>query len=179
MFDWLRRKRVEQRSSAAPAVSLAQIPGALDAQPGSIPRVDWPLIRDWIAARPYRDDAHAYWCEFQRQWADELAEAYGAPPYVWAESDELILWCAREHAVVRDLLGMAGRAYRATCEIVGPPADATGKLVILCFASVPEFYDYIAPYFPEGSYGGVGGICIRGASRTSPCRTSAPRSRAR
>ena len=161
MFGWLRRKRVEQRTGTTPAVSLADIPGALHSEPGCIPHVDWSLVRAWIATRPAREDAQAHWCEFQRQWADELAEAFGAPPYVWAESADLILWCARERSVVPDLLGMADRAYRATREIVGPPADASGKLVILCFASVPEFYDYIAPLFPEGSYGGIGGICIR------------------
>jgi hypothetical protein len=161
MFGWLRRKHVEQRTVETPAVSFAHTPGALDAEPGRIPRVNWRLVRDWVAGRPSGEDAHAHWCEFQRQWVDELAEAFGAPPYVWAESDALILWCAREPGVVRDLMGMAGRAYRATCEVVGPPADATGKLVVLCFASVAEFYGYIAPLYPEGSFGGVGGVCIR------------------
>ena len=159
MFGWLRPKPRVNAPPAAPAFSLAAIPGALDPS-GPLPRVDWNAVDRWIGTRPAGEDAHDRWCELQRQWLDELADTLGEP-YVWAESDELILLSARPGGEVRDLLAMADRAYRATCAIVGPPAGAPGKLVILCFGSVAEFYDYIAPLFPEGSYGGVGGVCVR------------------
>lgn len=161
MFDWLhrrRRPREELRPGRAPALTLAQIPDALDTS-DPIPRINWQAVETWVASRPADEDAHERWCELQRQWVDELADALGEP-YVWAESDELILWCSRAGDEARGLLAMAGRAYRATCEIVGPPADTPGKLVILCFGSVEEFYDYLAPLYPEGDYGGIGGVCI-------------------
>ena len=159
MFGWLRRQRREApRPDTPPPFALAEIPDALD-RSDSIPRVNWPAVEAWAATRPADEDAHERWCELQRQWVDELAEALG-DPYVWAESDELILWCARPGDEARDLLALADRAFRATCEIVGPPAEPLGKLVILCFGSNDEFYDYIAPLYPEGTYGGIGGVCV-------------------
>jgi hypothetical protein len=159
MFEWLRRNREAQRRPAPADFSLSLLPGALDASDG-LPRVNWEAVQAWAAARPKGEDPHERWCELQRQWVDELAEALGEP-YVWVESDELILLSSREPGDVRDLLAMADRAFAATCQIVGPPPEPLGKLVILCFASNDEFYDYVAPLYPEGSYGGIGGICIR------------------
>jgi hypothetical protein len=46
-----------------------------------------------LADRPARLTG-AYCGELQRQWVDELADAFGKP-YLWAESDELILLTAR------------------------------------------------------------------------------------
>jgi hypothetical protein len=62
---------------------------------------------------------------------------------------------------VRDLLKFAGRCYGATKEVVGPPRDGRGKLVVLCFASQEHMYDYLAPLTPDGEQGGVGGFCVQ------------------
>src|SRR5688500_18378929 len=159
MFKWLRRNPQAQRPPAVADFSLRLLPGALDTSSG-LPRVNWEAVEAWAATRPKVEDAHERWCELQRQWVDELADALGEP-YVWVESDELILLSSREPGDVRDMLAMADRAFAATCQIVGPPAEPLGKLVILCFGSIDEFYDYVAPLYPEGSYGGIGGICIR------------------
>ena len=160
MFRWL-RKRQPLAPAEPPAFILASIPGALD-RAGPVPYLDWPAIEAWMRTLPPTPhDPKVYRDEVLRQWMDELADAFGEP-YVWAESDELILLTARPGSDARDLLGFADRCYRATKEVVGPPAGAAAKLAVLCFGSQEHMYDYLAPMdADDGEYGGVGGFCVQ------------------
>src|SRR5688500_15708470 len=146
MFSWLKRKsRSRQAAESVPPFTIAEIPDALmtGGGDGGIPYLNGEAVEPWIAARVGPDATeHAYWCEVQRQWADELADAFGRP-YLWAESDEVILLTAREGDEARDLLGFVSRCFQATKEVVGPPRAGRGKLLVLCFASQGHMYDFL------------------------------------
>jgi hypothetical protein len=158
MFSWLRGRLASGSKSESPQLSIADIPQALE-WAESIPYLNWDAIEEWISSQPGTHSPNDYRCEIQRQWVDELADVFG-PPYLWTESDELILLTARPAAEASDILRIAERRYRATKDVVGAPNSPQAKLVILCFDSQEHMYDYLAPMYPEGEFGGVGGFCV-------------------
>jgi hypothetical protein len=93
----------------------------------------------------------------------ELGSAIEKEDYEVVESDHFLVLASARDAVGRPLLRFAEDCLGALMAALPGIADfqTPGKQLILVLRTTEVYYSYIAPYYPEGEFGGSGGVQIR------------------
>ena len=116
------------------------------------PRPDWEQIAARLAQSAPKDEGAA-WRDVAKRWTGDLCAAAG-PQYRLADSTHFLLASALEQRAAANLLSFAERARRGILRALSGLAGngGLGPHVILVFESDDEYYEYIAPFYPEGHY---------------------------
>jgi hypothetical protein len=142
-------------------IQLTAIPNAIEARLG-LPRVNWPVVRDWVGERLRNYDEDELWSEIARQWLGELQRALPAG-YAPSESNCFILLSQLESGESRRILRWC-ELYRQLILDSLPDAardDTAGKCVVIVCRDEHDYYNYLADFYPEeGEFGRAGGMFI-------------------
>jgi hypothetical protein len=143
-------------------LQLSDIPDAV-AEVDQLPRVDWKVMDRWLEANFLRTDRRAEArLELVLQWLELLAERLGDDYWI-NSSPRCVLLTNQPKREGDDLVRFAERALdQIACLLdMSPDARAAPKHVLVRLHSFELYYTYISHFYPEGEYGGSGGICIR------------------
>ena len=142
--------------------SLEPIPDAFQIRDG-LPRPDWSVVAAWMEANTDFDFNTPTWTEFAHDWLVRLSDALPGSYRVYQSEEFLLL--AADDAVAKRVLKLAERARRTILQNLTGVARETvlGKNVILLFADVDSYYDYVTDFYPEeGDFGLSSGIFLDG-----------------
>ena len=152
--------------------SLGAIPDAIEFRE-SLPHPKWDVIATWIedhVEAAMRDDI---WTQIARDWLSRFCRSLPTG-YALHESPEFLLLAADE-PLARRLLRRSERARRIILDTLdGVASDqGYGKLVVLLFADVDSYYDYVLEFYPEeGEFAASSGIFLdEGYSHFAVCPT--------
>jgi hypothetical protein len=122
------------------------------------PRPNWEEVAAQLASASPKDEDGA-WRGVARRWTEEICAAAGER-YRLADSAHFLLASALEPRAAANLLSFAERARRGILRaLTGLAGDrGFGPHVILVFESDDEYYEYIAPFYPEGHYSTSSGV---------------------
>ena len=124
-----------------------------------LPRPRWDVLDGRIGALADPGVQAAAWEAVDRQWVARLGAALG-PGYQVAESGEFLV-LAPDGEAAAALLWTAGRARGRLEEALPGVAEfPPWRAVVLCFDTPDEYYQYLAPLYPEGEHGATGGMYI-------------------
>ena len=127
-----------------------------------LPQPNWQTIQAWVdeqVAQPEREQA---WWDIAEDWLQTLNHALEGA-YRIERSDNLLLLVPKESSHATALLRLGDVAVEAIVSELDDLAfeNWLGPLVVLVFEDGGAYYDYIAPFYQEGEFGGSGGSCIR------------------
>lgn len=150
-------------SSSTPArlIELAQVEGSVEVIDG-MPRPQWDKIGAWIGKHIRKSHHVAAWSEAAFQWLERLAVHLGEPYWVGC-SDECALLTSQSKANATELLRASESLLTGARHTFGPPNEEfLGPHVIIVFDDLATYVDYVCYFFPDGEYGALDGVCIRG-----------------
>ncbi len=141
-------------------VDLGQLEGAFEVTHG-FPRPNWDLIERDLEERVPEEDRQEAWGDVTLQWLERLKETLG-PGYHIFSSEHFFLLSAQPENEADRLLEFAESAREAILTslegVASPPAQCQD--VILAFDDDDTYYRYISHYYPEGEFGGSGGVFL-------------------
>ena len=124
---------------------------------------DWAAIYEIIEKSVPESEWNAAWEAASRSWVERVREKLGGDYQVYETEDFMLL----SEAPMRVIKG-AGRSCedslkRILASLEGVASDdGVGKHVVMIFASLDDYYGYIAYFFPEGESPMSGGVCLSG-----------------
>lgn len=128
------------------------------------PRPDWDRIHDWVERLPVESDLHFVWTEIAAKWlgmvADHLQDNYS----LW-ESEHFFIVCNRTKPDSEKLTRYCEKARKRIIELLGRVTldEGLGKIIVLIFSEVDDYYDYVADWYPdEGEFGASAGMFVTG-----------------
>lgn len=139
---------------------LSKIPDAMEVR-NCLPRPKWEVIGRWVVTNVEADSLESTWTGIARDWLGRLAQALSAGYAVHESPDFMLLTADAKQA--RRVLSWCEHARRQILEKLDNVAsdDGYGKHVVLVFADMKAYYDYISVYYPdEGEFGLSGGIFL-------------------
>jgi hypothetical protein len=128
---------------------------------------DWQSIGTIIFEHFPESDWHAAWQEAAQCWMNRMRQNLGGKYQVYETVNFMILSEAPLH-VIKD----ACRSFEdALKQILASLNEVTsdvgyGKHVVMMFASLNDYYKYIAYFYPKGDWPMSGGICLSGDGYT-------------
>src|SRR5436190_9928524 len=139
-------------------LKLSAIPRAFH-----LPQPNWQTIRGWIGENVQEPEREQAWWDIADDWLKTLVKELGGN-YRIEQTDNLLLLTSLERSQSAALLRFGEAALAAIIHELGKLAFENwyGPLVVLHFGEGATYYDYLSPFFPEGEFGGSGGVCIRG-----------------
>jgi len=126
-----------------------------------LPRPQWDLLQSSIDAREAADPS-TIWTDALRQWLAELGPAIRRGYQTYESASFLgLAWAPDRFG--DSLLTFAEGCRASLMSVLGEVADfqLPGKQVILAFRSADDYYRYVSLFYPEGEFGGSGGMHIR------------------
>lgn len=124
-------------------------------------RPDWNAIFACIENHVPEAERRPAWENAARQWVTQLCREFGSGYRMYETANFLTVTAVPEH-IARD----AGNLYEEALKQIlsnlkGATADnGWGKHVVLMFAHLDEYYQYITYYYPEGEHPMTGGVCL-------------------
>lgn len=128
-----------------------------------LPRIAWAAVDRWLAAHFIRADRRAEArLEIVLQWLELLADRLGDDYWI-NSAPRCVLLTNQSRPDGDDLLRFAERALDEVARLLdmNPEAGGAPKHVLVRVHSVELYYTYVSHFYPEGEYGGSGGMCIR------------------
>lgn len=139
---------------------LSKIPDAIDVRE-SLPRPKWDTIANWIESQTEPDSFDEVWTQIARDWLIRLSRSL-PNEYALYESPEFLLLAIDESCGQR-VLNRSERARDIILKTLSGVAsdEGFGKHVILLFADINSYYDYVTDFYPdEGEFGLSGGMFV-------------------
>lgn len=159
---WLPRPRgIRCTDLPAPAlIHLDELESAFAFEEG-FSRPDWRRIRAAIDLAVTSDQVSEAWTEAASQWCQRLVADLGGQ-YSARRSDEFLLVSALELAGVDGFLRFAEESLAGISAALGEAAwkPKYGKHVVLLFAELDDYYQYVSLYYREGAHPASGGCLI-------------------
>lgn len=142
----------EARIEIAPALTVEE----------GLPRPQWDVLAGWVTSRVPPEQHTSAWTDISRQWLSALGAALSSP-YDIEESETCLLLAPRQERALAPLLKFVERCREGLQAGLPGIVDfqTPGKQVILVLKNQAAYYQYISAYYPEGRYGGSGGITVR------------------
>lgn len=140
--------------------SFSQIPNSIEIRE-SLPRPKWDLIGSWVESNIAPDSLDESWLQIARDWLARLAHSLPLD-YTVYESTEFLLLGADE-SLCKRVLNTAERARRVILKTLDGVASELGygKHVVLLFADVDSYYDYVSDFYSdEGEFALSGGLFV-------------------
>ena len=140
---------------------VPEIDGAFEMRIG-LPRPNWPGLYEWVERVTPEIDLHVVWTEIAANWLGRLAKTLGGSYAIW-ESKNFLLLSSRSKSGSEHLIKSCERFRQLILDTL--PGVATdggiGPHVVLAFASVHTYYNYVADFHPEeGEFGGSAGMFL-------------------
>jgi len=128
----------------------------------AFPRPDWPAIWGWERAWVKKEDLAEATCHITRHWLERLRTTLG-DAYSVVESEHFHLVSSLDEAARLRMLQFLERSRARLVQTLGDVAwtDGIGKHVVLRFASLDQYYPYIAHFYSEGEHATSGGMFLR------------------
>lgn len=127
-----------------------------------LPRPNWELIHQFVEENQSDQDQHQLWSNIARNWMDMLVKNL-AHDYTKTESENFILLSSNDHRYNKSLSMFLERCRtRLLSTAKGICADdGFGKYIVIVFADIDSYYDYVSYYGPqEGTYGLSAGMYL-------------------
>ncbi|MEX2139832.1 MAG: hypothetical protein WD894_11260 [Pirellulales bacterium] len=126
-----------------------------------LPRPRWDIIFDYADRVETADEDHL-WTDIARQWLERLAIALG-DKYGIVESANFLVLLDTTDSGDRVVAPFAEGCRHALRKTLGGVAEfpGPGKTVLLALDNIRTYYSYVAPFHPEGQFGGSAGMQIR------------------
>ena len=127
------------------------------------PHPDWPRIRSADPPDLPADLRNAVETARERAWLEYLRDHLGGR-YTLHESPFTFLLTEQSDADAARTLAFIDRSIATLTDALEGAADSafSGKHVVLLFTEDDDYYSYISHFFPDGTFGLMGGVCIRG-----------------
>jgi hypothetical protein len=127
-----------------------------------LPRPQWGRIETWANSHADPAAQRESWVKACRKWLDELGRALQGP-YECVESDNFLALVPRTADAGDRILWIAEQCRDALLEMFEEVADfkVAGKQVLIILRTAEDYYRYISYYYPDGEYGGSGGVHVR------------------
>ena len=133
---------------------------------------NWSVIGDWVDENIPREQLNEGWTQLARQWLEMLRETLG-DSYVITESQEFALLARNDSRMNNRMLASCEHARRTILQTLPDVArdEGYGKHVVLAFADIESYYDYISDFYPEeGEFALSGGVFLdRGYGHFAIC----------
>ena len=123
------------------------------------PRPKWDEIAARVPETTLKEE-HSVWWAIAERWIEQHCIAAGKA-YWCTRSDNFLLASPLEKRSAANLIAFAERARRGITKALKGlvDTDGLGPHVILVFETEDEYYEYIAPFYPEGGhYAGSAGV---------------------
>lgn len=133
---------------------LLTIPNAIERGDRFI-KPNWGAVADWVDANVQADRKNATWTRLASQWLEALRGSLGED-YAMSESAEFLLLGPSEPRLVKRILSSSEHARRTILKTLPDVArdEGFGKHVVLAFADIESYYDYISDFYSdEGEFG--------------------------
>jgi len=141
-------------------LDLGQLPGVFHYEEG-FSRPDWTVVRKAIQQTVSPENLSEAWSEAAMQWVRQLRSDLGGG-YTVRSSVEFLLLSTLDARASRELLAFAeatlGRIVQVLKEAAWKPGY--GKHVILLFAEIDDYYQYVSFFCTEGEHPASGGCLI-------------------
>jgi hypothetical protein len=130
---------------------LDAIEGALQ-DDQKFPRPQWKIIHAWIKQHVAADDLPSAWEELAFDWLTAVTNRLGGNYSVNRSRNFLLLTSRKPHAI-RSILETSEVATQHLVRWLGPIAEKRGHgpHVVMDFATVEQYYDYISYFYPANS----------------------------
>src|SRR5262245_12747837 len=140
---------------APPKSVVAEIVDGLMPCSARYPRPNWEEIAARIT-RAQPPDENSFWRAIAERWMEEHCRASGTA-YSVTRTENFLLAGPLENRPATNLITFAERARRGIARALKGlvATDGLGPHVILVFETEEEYYEYIAPFYPEGGQYGV------------------------
>jgi len=124
-------------------------------------RADWKQVRAWIETNVIAIDSVEAWNEAASYWVGLLRQDLGGDYQVWSSRNALLLTDLPPKAArwLLDYIGEAVSTIESQLRHVAW-AGSSGKLVVLVFGEVDDYYQYLAYHLKERVQPATGGVCI-------------------
>jgi hypothetical protein len=118
----------------------------------SFPRPQWKIISEWIKQNVDEEDTTYAWQEIAFDWLSTLRNRLGGS-YSVNRSRNFLLLTSRSRVGVESILNTSEGAVQNLVRWLGPIAEKHGRgpHVILDFATIEKYYDYVSYFHPPDS----------------------------
>jgi hypothetical protein len=132
-------------------IDLARIDGALLVEK-EFPRPQWKVIHAWVKQNIPAEDLPYAWQEISFDWLAKLEAQLGGN-YVVDESANFLLLTSKGPDARRSVLKTSELAVQFLVKWLGAIAEkrGQGKHVVLDFATIENYYDYVSYFYAPGS----------------------------
>ena len=133
-------------------LALVKIDGAI-LEDHNFPRPQWKIIREWIKQNIAGEDIPSAWQEIAFDWLSLLRDRLSGN-YSVNRSQNFLLLTSRSGVGVESILGTSESAVQNLVRWLGPIAEkrGNGPHVILDFANLEKYYDYVSHFHPPDSH---------------------------
>jgi len=140
---------------------LNEIPNAV-AEADQLPRVNWEVVDDWLKRNSPQDHLTGAQLELVLQWLELLAERFGDEYWI-GSAPRCVLLTNQSEPEGNRLLRFTERALDQVARLLdtNPAARVAPKHILVRLHTIELYYTYISHFYPDGRYGGSGGLCIR------------------
>ena len=137
---------------------FSPIPGAITIRE-SLPRPNWDVIAAWVDNHLQEAMLDETWTQIARDWLSRLSHSL-RNSYALHESSNFLILAANARLAERVLHNSERARHTILDTLAGVASDqGFGKHVILLFADLDSYYDYVADSYPdEGAFALSGGM---------------------
>lgn len=122
---------------------------------------DWDAIETFIEKSLPESEWSTAWESVSRTWVGHIGSQLGGDYRVYETPNFLVLSAAPMHIVRHACKSYEEALKYLSAALKGVACfDGFGKQVVLMFASLDDYYDYIAYFYPDGEHPMSGGVCL-------------------
>jgi tetratricopeptide (TPR) repeat protein len=139
------------------AMKLSAIPRAFD-----LPRPNWEVIQGWVQTNVAESNRSTIWREIAEDWLSVLNESLGNT-YRVIRTERILFLAPGQDQNAAALLEDAESGLASITEALGGLAceEWVGPLVILLFADIESYSQYVSPADPEIEFVRSAGVCVK------------------
>jgi len=124
---------------------------------------DWDGISDVIGKNVPEAMWNAAWEAASRSWVEKIREKLGGGYRIHETPNFMILSEAPMRIIMDACASFEDSLKRIVSSLEGVASDeGYGKHVVMMFAGIDDYYDYISHFYPEGEHPMTGGLCLSG-----------------
>lgn len=124
---------------------------------------DWSAISEIVEKKFPESEWHSAWEGASRAWLERIRDRLGGDYRIHETANFMILSAAPARVLKHACVSFEDSLTRILTSLEGVASDeGYGKHVVMMFASLDAYYDYITYFYPEGEHPMSGGVCLAG-----------------
>jgi len=160
-LPWQKKKAVDKEDEQQTTEKLDWFENFISRE-DKLPHPNWELIYQFVEENQGDQNPHQLWCNIARNWVDTLVQQL-PHEYIKTETENFILITSDDQRYSKSLsMFLESCRRRLLAKAKGICSDdGYGKYVVIVFADIDSYYDYITYYGPqEGTYGLSSGMYL-------------------